>query len=749
MTATKRMVPLILTALILASLAASDDLTIEHYRAAPNRIRCIDYKDGTLAIGTFESYLIVVHDGRAITLTPANGLPQGKEDSVPCVFLVGADTMYLAVPSHEDGGSWYHRFFKASLSDSSISATELGGAMAFESRWPAAALAPDGSLWAYDCDRGLFRYDGSSWQGFGRAPSSTNSWIDAKLSIAGSSEVFMVSKDWSHTANNLCRFDGQEWTLFDGMQGVGAVGFDQDSVWCTTTGPSAALYRSTGTEWELVSDDPAWAEDTYDVALLFDRWGTLWALGDESLMAWKEGAGSRIDSAFGIPFVNRNWENLPLFTCARQVDGSSMLIGTHAYGVLAFNGEDFQRFYVDSLPGNVAMARGTASDGAVWVADCGTMLLGRFMNGSWEQVYAPWAAWYGYYSFEASAMDIDGTLLLKGGAIRGGEVQPLDTSRWPITDRLPVIDRDGTKWFCYEYGEQVEPPVYSLSGETLMEYPTSYFGGGHPWTIVVGPDSVKFFASERGCTTFDGHQWRQHAKGRKFGQIASDLGLPYFEARAQEGEWGISCEEKHVMFTVLDAEGIRWGFIPDGIGHDQEGVFYGVSHTCWRKIATQDGLSSPEVASIMIDHNGDKWVTALDSTRWLFPERRSRLQRIVNGGPAEQKLALSLRINDDQSLSVIGEFINASYRVFPVLLWVGCDHDGKMMYYPNWGCSPVPQKRILCGRSIETEELLRLSAADLPPGDYTFYGAISLLGGMDCLIGARDKKFSVVTYHKD
>ena len=37
----------------------------------------------------------------------------------------------------------------------------------------------------------------------------------------------------------------------------------------------------------------------------------------------------------------------------------------------------------------------------------------------------------------------------------------------------------------------------------------------------------------------------------------------------------------------------------------------------------------------------------------------------------------------------------------------------------------------------------------LLPGDYTFYGGISLLGGFDLLIGARDNKIAVATYHKE
>ncbi|MBN2207788.1 MAG: hypothetical protein JW759_00605, partial [Candidatus Coatesbacteria bacterium] len=70
-------------------------------------------------------------------------------------------------------------------------------------------------------------------------------------------------------------------------------------------------------------------------------------------------------------------------------------------------------------------------------------------------------------------------------------------------------------------------------------------------------------------------------------------------------------------------------------------------------------------------------------------------------------------------------------------------------YYPAWGPTPQGTKRVLGAYSIKTEELVRLDTSTLPSGEYTFYGGISLLGGMDLLIGARGAKIAVATYHKE
>ena len=110
---------------------------------------------------------------------------------------------------------------------------------------------------------------------------------------------------------------------------------------------------------------------------------------------------------------------------------------------------------------------------------------------------------------------------------------------------------------------------------------------------------------------------------------------------------------------------------------------------------------------------------------------------------------LKLDEGPDDELVLFAEFTNATYSAFPVLLWLACDWDGKMLFYPGWEPIPAPVKVVISGNCIENQELISLDTTALPPGDYSFYGAISLLGGSDYLIGARDKKVSVVTYHKD
>lgn len=758
MTATKRMVPLTLTALILvtfSTLSPAQDFTIKHHRAGPNRIRCIDYRDGTLAIGTYEAGLVVVKDGRAMTFGKADGLP---DDTISSVFLVDSCNMYICVAARDYLQKVSYRFLSARIDDSGLSAVELspGGSDTYAA---AADLGPDGALWVYGKEQSLLRFDGQSWRAFGvigRALSTTD--ID-KIRVADGNRVYISSYSWCNPPNNLFKFDGESWTVESDMPNVLTLGIgEQGSIWCVG-GEPAGLWCNEGEGWRLVSDDPVWAaEDTYD-ALEPGGQGGLWALGKESLIRWRNETAERIDTILGMPFVHGGSSpSRCLFTCGSQGPDSSFLIGTYGYGMLAHDGEDFSLTQVDSCPGNDCRPIGMDSDGAVWFGDLDTVLLGRLRDGIWQTIYVPRDSWY----YAASCMMIDGTMLVQGRrtehtvyAFEGDSITPYDTSLWLHTDPLPMVDQKGALWFDYHRFFRADFPIFSLIDGVLTRYSTDYFRDCYAFLYCVGPGNTKWFTTEYGFTTFDDVEWNHLLMGRDLpwsivtkalnGQYIVQRGDGFFLLNS-DGEGEKISDRRELYGWVMDADGTWWCNMAE-TSEAGEGLFAGSNLDDWRQITMEDGLTSPLVSRVLIDHNGDKWLSA--SKLSTAAGARSGLHQIIDGGAAQQKLDLSLERSRDDSFGVAATVVNADYLVRPVLLWVACDCNGTMLYYPDWGPTPRPVKMVLCGKSIETHELVHLNTGDLPPGDYTFYGAISLLGGIDCLIGPRDKKFSVITYHKD
>jgi len=101
-----------------------------------------------------------------------------------------------------------------------------------------------------------------------------------------------------------------------------------------------------------------------------------------------------------------------------------------------------------------------------------------------------------------------------------------------------------------------------------------------------------------------------------------------------------------------------------------------------------------------------------------------------------------------ETLLLSGEFIN-TYTTMPVSLWLACEYDGTLYFYPDWSTTMQSVDIVLPAHSIERRQLFSFDAEALPAGTYTFIGGISLRGGAHLMIGARDDKYSFATCVND
>ena len=737
-------------ALILSLVETSQSTEVHTYISGPNRVLSIDYMDGTLAFGTESGLLVIVGD-KIIAVDESSGLPDGV---VPNVLLTSANCLFAGPTMRPDGMG----FFEIIIRGDEALATDITGDQTFQGCREMVCVDFDGNLWVGDDDF-LRTYSDGTWRSY-EWP-----WKAPYLAYWGRICADYSGAIWGtiNAPKSVFRFHRGTWTCFDEVEAWSsnnAIGMDRcGDIWLIDY-RSRSLMRFNGAEWEVISDDPVWARGRYR-RLLFDDLGAMWAVGWKRLVKWEDGSVWEIDQACGMEF-ELNASAFEFFRSATTLGGQSVLFATYGYGLLGFDGTDFWRFFVESIPGNSVTSLALDSEGCVWVQDYDTKLLAcvsgedcSIHNAFWMSDLNPIAD---------TAMDQDGNLWFAStdsGAFSliDGEWRPYCDEESPIQNVTEIaLDRKGAMWFVQSVTDSTLD-ILSFDGEKWTKYtPSECLDGNTATDIVMGPDNAiwfEHFSTGEGYTRFDGQAWSSHY----FGDSFPDLSCPQYYGRRPIS---FDLTGSAIVFSQHDAAyddcpdcafrgtpGEGWEILYNGlvtclqsdssgtfwVGTDQ-GVAYGETDR-WSSIGPDDGLCSDYVTTILIDHNGDKWVGT-----------EHGLNRVDDGGPAKQKLELTVEEAPDGYLTVSGTFTNAG-AVIPVLLWLACEYEGTLYYYPAWGPTPDGTKRVLGAYSIETEELLRLDTSTLAPGDYTFYGGISLLGGMDLLIGARGAKMAVATYRKE
>ena len=766
----------LLVAAALVSVVLGGPVKIDQYWAGPNRILSLDYRDGTLAIGTETAGLWVVREGELVHLDRNNGL---LENSVRNVALLDSRTLFVGPTLHE--GEWC--FLEVVLRDSGPEVGRIPSpdpAFYFypsdedvthwayrnelyveedRQRHRMVGVAPDGSLWVGDA-AGLRRWDGSSWLTY-RWPEEASYKYDGRICISDSGSIWGVTNVCFDVSGHLFfRFDPDgssapegRWTIFHHVARTSAVGIDQAGrVWSISKRPPG-LWRWEEGQWCLISDDPDWGLRHFGCPaeygeLAFDGQGRLYAAGRRSLLRWDSGSLTVVTSACGVTFDGL----LQIFFPSMVMCGDKLLLGTYGAGLLIFDvaTQSFSRFFQAGIPGNWVMHLSEDSQGTLWVMDWQTFLFGRFDGRVWDQIDGAFPPHW--YWRNESAVDALGRLwfTFPEGAVRweGDERVIFDSSNSPLErSAQPVVDSSGTVWLLQEDVDGWEPgpaQVVSFNGKTWQEYGRrGFFRDYRVHHAIVGPNDSKWFYVGDGYFVFDGaecHFYRRGDAMPPWGPTCWHIESIRFELNGQL----ILCGCRKICWGML---GGPWNWLVSGtfsaLQLDSDGKWWlgtGEGLVCrdgdeWKAITVEDGLSHASVTTILIDHNGDKWVGT-----------KHGLNRIEDGGAAQQKLGLLVE-DSGGYVTLIGRFVNAG-AVIPVLLWLGCECDGTIFYYPDWSTTPTPVKMVLGAYSVEEKELLRLQKSSLPPGDYAFIGGISLLGGIDLLIGPRDSKLTVACYHK-
>ncbi|MBN1591716.1 MAG: hypothetical protein JW941_00545 [Candidatus Coatesbacteria bacterium] len=145
-----------------------------------------------------------------------------------------------------------------------------------------------------------------------------------------------------------------------------------------------------------------------------------------------------------------------------------------------------------------------------------------------------------------------------------------------------------------------------------------------------------------------------------------------------------------------------------------------------------DGLPPGAIHDCTIDFDGNLWLMHDGEV----------LSRISYGGSPTTRLTLdSLETTD--SIAIIANVFNTQ-QVVGIDVYIACQIEGSLVFYPNWTSEPAPTQLNLYAGFNETATIIEMPREQVPPGSYTFWGCMTGRNTQK-LIGPIDRKFESVT----
>jgi len=591
--------------------------------------------------------------------------------------------------------------------------------------------------------------------GFGNMFSAAPGWI---FMFDFSSETFIKCPDFQFNQYSLAR----------------------DSLGFVHAASDEGLWRFNGDQWQLMADGEIWEQLSYGPnGFSITEDGTLWAYARAGLLR-RDALGSElITEACGIglvydPYDESTWRNG--VRGIASMGGAAVVFATRTDGLLIFDGEQFSHIgFADGPPDNIIVGLVEDFHGRDWVAPSQAFLgTGYLLNASWtyfdpegvfgdrglQEVCLDTNGFVHFMEYPGRLITFDGAEFLVQNGYDHGITDYLYVEMEPAAGGEIWASFDGRDYYDFSAVARIQGDEWEIfSTKSLFPGSITYSPErSQPKTIAdddndkapmiaVAPDNSVWLIFGNSIRKYDGQNWEADSLPTPMPFTQSDVHRVVFDIKqrlvffTKEGVFRTDFESWTELFEettwkgLIDADGTLW-FITYDSSFDDQLISLKADGTI-TAIDKADGLADRWFNSLTIDHNGDKWVGTTGG-----------LSRLEDGGPAQQAIELSTSVNPEGVLTVSAQLTNAG-RIIPVSLWFACEFGGSLYYYPDWGSTPTPLNLTLSASSIQEQELLNMEASYLPPGDYTFYGGISLLGGMDLLIGARGAKIAVATFDKD
>lgn len=467
----------------------------------------------------------------------------------------------------------------------------------------------DGDIWAGTNARGVFRFDGSSWQQY--SASDVPIITPRVMTADGSGAV------WIGSADGLYRFYQGNWRHFSTQDGLAG-----NSINCLLAAPDGAIWAGTGNGvsrfvtagWKTYRMKDGLPSNGIN-AITADRTGKVW-LGTDNGVSCFDGAAWTAWKGDAEYFIN------PKVTGV-AADASNRIWMSHRgidEGVTVFDGVQWKWYttFNTDIPTNNIESVASGSDGVLWIAtDRGAL---RYDGESWKT----------YTTGEGLASN---------------------------TIKEVIVDRNNIVWFLFPKSENAG--VTRLDSEGTFTFSTT---NGLPdntvLTITAASDGVLWFGTTEGVTGFDGHSWKKYPEtdrllSPRVSGIAEDSngvlwfatghGLTRFDgAKWQTFTLGDDANSDEIAAISLQENGTVWCIADGNLMRFENGIFTAI-------LAPADSLKPKSaITQIAVDRNGVVWtdgitagiidairnVLCFDGVKWKtvplpWPSENTTISKIV------------------------------------------------------------------------------------------------------------------------
>lgn len=486
------------------------------------------------------------------------------------------------------------------------------------------AVAQDhkGNLW-FGTDRGVMRYNGSTWQTYTTADGLADDYVST-ITVDGNNNIWCggyyhlppISSAMPYSRGVSC-YNGEEWRIFNetclASNFVEAIAVDEkDDVWF---GTDSGASRYNGESWQTFTTKDGLASD-YILDVSTDQKGNAWFSTNKGVSRYDGESWYNVPTKIrssvitvdhrGEIWLGDNERSNPSFGWLSIIEYNYSYLGVSHY-----NGETWHAYTTaDGLASNDVRAIEEDKDGNLWFA---TNKGVNYYDGENWHIYVTsnepaWDA-----NITSIAEDLQGNIWFGSW---GGGVICRKESNWSyytiengLADNLVsgiAVGKDGSIWFATRTG------VSRYNGNDWQTY--TDLGSNSIRAITADPTGNIWAGSTDGLFVYDGVIWKNisivpASSGSgdvkkivtdKKGIIWVDTDYNIYTHRVDTLQTEeVSDVLPSVTDMFIDKDGILWVTTVHGVKY--------YDGNTWHDFAMAEGETDVSVNTMLIDRDGVKW----------------------------------------------------------------------------------------------------------------------------------------------